>query len=98
MLNFHHAQFEDFNVQCDKCDFWFHFVCEGLSGKEKEVQPGSEFPYFCKKCKVLKVEFGSFDMVFSMGRLELAAAGSVCSASGGVERCSLSSILYLFLI
>ena len=43
--------FEDFSVQCDKCDKWYHYICQNLSGKEPELKPNSQLPFFCTKCK-----------------------------------------------
>ena len=45
---------EDFSVLCDKCDKWFHYVCLGLTGKEVELQEGSDLEYFCPDCKLFQ--------------------------------------------
>ena len=46
------AAFEDFSVQCDKCDKWYHYICANLSGKEPELMENSDIPYYCVKCTI----------------------------------------------
>ena len=50
IANKKHALFEDFSVQCDTCDLWYHYVCLKLTGKEPELQENSELPFFCPSC------------------------------------------------
>ena len=42
---------EDISVLCDKCEKWYHYICVGLSGKEVELQEGSNLEYYCPDCK-----------------------------------------------
>ena len=44
------AAFEDFSVQCDKCNKWFHYICANLSGNEPALKENSEIPYYCVSC------------------------------------------------
>ena len=44
------ASFEDFRVQCDKCNKWFHYICVNLTGKEPQLQENSNIPYYCPEC------------------------------------------------
>ena len=41
LVNIEAFPFEDWSIQCDKCDKWYHLVCEKLTGNEKKVQPKS---------------------------------------------------------
>ena len=45
------SPFEDWLVQCDKCDIWYHLVCQNLTGQEPELQPKSHKKFFCTACK-----------------------------------------------
>ena len=45
------AKFEDLSVECNGCQKWYHYICMNLTGKEPELQEGSQLPYFCSKCK-----------------------------------------------
>ena len=51
IMNKKHAIFDDFSVECDTCSKWFHYVCANLSGKEPELQKGSDLPFYCPNCK-----------------------------------------------
>ena len=44
------ASFEDFSIQCDKCNKWFHYICVNLTGKEPQLQENSNIPYYCPEC------------------------------------------------
>ena len=35
------------NAQCLK---WVHYQCASLTGKEPELQPGNNDPWYCPKC------------------------------------------------
>ena len=45
------SPFEDWSVQCDKCDIWYHLVCQNLTGQEPELQPKPPNKFFCTACK-----------------------------------------------
>ena len=45
------AKFEEFSVQCNKCNKWYHYICMNLNGNEPELQENSSLPYFCTFCK-----------------------------------------------
>ena len=49
-------KFEDFSVQCDKCNIWYHYVCLNLTGQEPELQEGSDlsFVYIRRKDPTLE--------------------------------------------
>lgn len=42
-------------IQCDKCEHWYHFHCEGISqeqhDKMKTIEKQYEISWKCKKCK-----------------------------------------------
>ena len=46
------AAFEDFSMQCDKCNKWYHYICVNLTGHEPALQDNSEIPYYCNECKL----------------------------------------------
>ena len=35
------SPFENWSIQCDKFDIWYHLVCQNLTGEEPELQPKS---------------------------------------------------------
>ena len=45
------SPFEEWSVQCDKCNIWYHLVCQNLTGQEQELQPKSRKKFFCTACK-----------------------------------------------
>ena len=45
------SPFEDWSIQCDKCDIWYYLVCQNLTGQEPELQPKSWKKFFCTACK-----------------------------------------------
>ena len=46
------AAFEDFSMQCDQCNKWYHYICVNLTGHEPALQDNSEMPYYCNECKL----------------------------------------------
>ena len=51
LINIEASPFEDWSIQCDKCDKWYHLVCENLTSNENGVQPKSQKFFFCHSCK-----------------------------------------------
>ena len=41
IINKRKAAFEDFSVQCNKCDKWYHYICVNLTGDEPELKENS---------------------------------------------------------
>ena len=50
------ATFDEFSVQCDTCDKWYHYMCVNLTGQEPELKEKSDIPYYCPNCKDSNVE------------------------------------------
>ena len=42
-------------LQCDQCDQWVHYKCEGLTRKQLELENGRLTTWFCNKCKLPNV-------------------------------------------
>ena len=86
------ASFEDFFVQCDKCDKWYHYVCLNLTGKEPELQEGSEIPFNCINCSVENLETQESDTSSQMSQSEGKGKGkSSCVKEQSDAKATVSS-------
>lgn len=40
-------------INCEKCEYWFHFQCVGVTHNDEWVK-NEDVPYFCDKCRGIK--------------------------------------------
>ena len=79
IINKKKAAFEDFSVQCDRCDKWFHYICVNLTGNEPQLQENSDIPYYCPECTERSESVTN--VTEDMENVELASTSSNVSES-----------------